>query len=143
MRNIETILYEYPDMGEKIKKMNFELNNLLQQKNDLYNAMLKANAPKETVTQITETNSIDKIVEKIVDKLDMNIKELAKQINNYMDEQNFIIKKLNLLTNQECEIINLRYFQGLQWGVVARKVHYERSQCFNIHKKAMKKLKEP
>lgn len=46
------------------------------------------------------------------------------------------------LPPKEMEVIRLRYQDGHSWNWIRRRLHYERSQVFRIHARALKLLME-
>lgn len=46
------------------------------------------------------------------------------------------------LPPKEMEVIRLRYQEAHSWGWIKRRMHYERSQVFRIHARALKLLSE-
>lgn len=141
MRRIEIMLYEYPFMNEKIQQLDSQLKDIMLRKNGLYNCLKSAAAKEITIQHTQSSDPTYEIVEKIICKYNAEIQVLAEKITAIIDEKDYIEGRLNLLTPQEHEIIDLRFFQGLQWGVLRRKVRYERAQCFRIYNKAIEKIR--
>ena len=79
---------------------------------------------------------------KIVDRIDVNIRELLTELNSIYDKQTSMRTLLSCLTSEEYRIIELRYIKHTRWNGLPQKMHCSRSTCFRIHDNAIKKLAE-
>ena len=50
--------------------------------------------------------------------------------------------KLNVLNPDEQTILRLRYFEGLKWQEIAKKMNYSETHCWRIQMQGLKKLGE-
>lgn len=51
-----------------------------------------------------------------------------------------IVEDITKLPPREMEIVQLRYQESHSWGWIRKHLHYERSQVFRIHARALKLL---
>ena len=56
-------------------------------------------------------------------------------------ERNKLLEKIEMLPDDEQTIMPMRYILDYTWTKVSIESHYSRTQCFNIHKRAMEKIK--
>lgn len=63
-----------------------------------------------------------------------------KKLAELVDAQVRIENALNQLSTVERSLIRYRYFDGLEWHQVCRRIHYEWRQTHRIHARALRRL---
>ena len=70
--------------------------------------------------------------------------DLKDQYSNLVDrerrEKNKLLAKIEEMPEDEQTIMTMRYILDYSWTKISMESHYSRTQCFNIHKRAMGKL---
>ena len=139
-KEIEKLLYEYGEIAGKIKKLRDELQSELESRKDILN-LLKANvitdAPRVSGGV---SDPVYQAVAKAVDVFAEQIERLRVEIEGLNKKRDFVEELLKGLDWTERKIVELRYFQGCNWEVVARKSNYSINQCLNIRNSVIKKI---
>lgn len=99
---------------------------------------------EKITTSIRQTGGIhggpnDGMTDKIAALLDMR-DALWDAILDQKAKCDYIRIQIGILPFEQIRVIELRYFDGLQWDDIATRMHYERRQCFRLHKCALKNL---
>jgi len=138
--NVESMLLEYTHIPEMVRKLNRELNDIIQNKNETYNTLQSSKITG--MPHGTEVSNITlKAVEKLIDRYEVRVKSITEEINYLIDLKENIEKAIRILSLEERRIIELRFFNSYKWKRIQYIVKYSRSQCFDIHNKAINKLK--
>lgn len=97
-----------------------------------------------------EANDLDKRIRKLSYNADrvIEIRDSLKKLeceyfakyNELLAEQLRIEKLIGTLEPVERQIVRYRYFDGMRWQAVFRKIHYSQKQTFRIHDNIIKKL---
>jgi archaellum component FlaC len=139
-KEIESLLYEYGEIAGKIKKLRDELQDELESRKDILN-LLKANvitdAPRVSGGV---SDPVYQAVSRAVDVFAGHIERLRLEIEGLNKKRDFVEELLKGLAWTERKIVELRYFQGHDWEVVARKSNYSKSQCLRIKNAIIEKI---
>ncbi len=76
----------------------------------------------------------------IKDKLEGRLKKLKVNVDEIIKQKEFVEELLNRLTIDERKVIEERYIKGTRWDLIPKILHFERSWCFALRKKAIKKM---
>ena len=132
-------LFAYSEISEKVRNLNRELNRYMEQMMQSEN-ILRANVITDMPHSTDICNPTLEAVERIVDRYERQIRNIADRINTLLDEKDCIERLLETLTSEQRRIIELRYVLGYKWYRIPMHTHYSRSQCFNIHDEAVSLL---
>lgn len=66
----------------------------------------------------------------------------ARKLEELVAAQLSIERAIETLEPVERELVRLRYIDGLDWHVVANRIHYGWSQTHRIHARALEKLRD-
>lgn len=84
----------------------------------------------------------DKLL-KAMAKLDDIDRELGETVDRYIDTCSGVLTDIEGLGDSTArEVMRLRYVDGLSWGRIARKTHYSKSRLYQIHRGALRELRE-
>lgn len=142
--NIREYLENYNNVGDEIRRLNSELNRLLECREDTYNtikAQTLSDMPRSPMKQGDDVVSkaailtIERFV-KSVNCISLRIKDLL----DMQDEFNQVWFKPMLLSSEEKRIIELRFFHEKQWDEVAVKVGYSERHCTRLAMMAIDKM---
>ena len=71
--------------------------------------------------------------------------DLKTQYSELQDKERIerteLLEKMEVLPGDEQTIMTMRYILDYKWTKVSIESHYSRTQCFNIHKRAIEKIK--
>jgi len=137
---IEQKLILYPDIPQEIQKLNAEINDIINRKDetrDMLQAQHLSDMPKNSETG----NPVLTAVVQLVDRYGEQVLDIIDQINEYMDIQQEINSAWMILDNDEKRVLELRYFDRMRWDWIPAKMHYSRGYCFEIHNKAIARIK--
>jgi len=134
--NIKEMLIEYPYIPETVMGLNREINMILTTKHDTSVTQQLSGMPGSGKI----SNPTADAVERIIDRLDERVQNIGKRINDLLDSKELIDGRLKRLDAQERKIVELKYFRAMRWEEVRREARYSKSQSFEIHSKALKKL---
>lgn len=137
---IEVMLYEYPEIPEKIKRLNDEISDILRCKEEIEDALKAAAWSGMPHAQEAQDPTLQ-IVTKIIDGYINRINELKDRIDELMDRRRKTQRMLNRLNPTEYRVIELKYFQGLPWYHISKRINYQISRTYDIHREAFEKLK--
>ena len=138
---IEQKLILYPDIPQEIQKLNAEINDIINRKDetrDMLQAQHLSDMPKNSETG----NPVLTAVVQLVDRYGEQLLDIIEQINEYMDIQQEINTVWMILDKDEKRVLELRYFDRMRWDWIPAKLHYSRRQCFEIHNNAIAKIKK-
>lgn len=138
---IEQMLIIYPDIPQEIMRLNKDLNdinNCKDETRDTLQAQVLTDMPRGTeITNPTLTATIQ-----LIDKYSSHVQHIIDQINDYIDTKEMLDGIWIELDKDEKRVLELRYFDRIRWDWIPAKMHYSRAQCFNIHNDAIKKIKK-
>lgn len=83
-----------------------------------------------------------KKAQKIIDTYCKQVAKIEANIDKLFNEKNLIEELVNSLEERDRRLIKLRYFKKYNWLMIERTMCYSRSQCFNIHNKAIDEILE-
>lgn len=137
-KNMKKLLFEYASMDERIKDINLQIKLQKETQQDMreIRSVNMDGLPRGSIVG----DPVASAAIKIVDRLDVNIRELLLELSIIYDKQAEIRNLLSCLTAEEYRIIEQRYIKHIRWDYLPSKMHCSRSTCFNIHDRAMKKL---
>lgn len=138
--DLKQMLFEYTTYGDRIRELNEKINDALAHKID-YDT-LKARQIDGMPHGSGLSDPTYEAVQRIIDKWDKDIREMADEVNRLIDCKAAIDKGLKALTWRERRMVELHYFMGLTWERVAAETNYSRPWCIKIQNKALEKMKK-
>ena len=139
--DVITMLREYPHITDKVRRLNEELNSILQNRTETYSTLQAAK-----LTGVPGSTDINNptlfAVENIIDVYTKRMKYIESQLKALFSLRENVNNALQSLSPIEYRIIELRYFQCLGWVAVSRHVNYSREWCITLHKGILKRLKK-
>ncbi len=139
MKYIEKILLDYANITEDIQKLNRELNDILQNKQETYNTLQAAKItgmPHGTVISDQTYNA----TERLIDKYGVRAQKIVDEIEALWKLRDNINKCFTVLTMEEKRVIELRYINQYKMGKVAYMMKYSSRQCERYQQTALEKL---
>ena len=140
MDDIKQMLKEYTTYTDRIRELNAKINDAMTHKID-YDT-LKAQQIDGQPHGSGISDPTYEAVQKIIDKWDKDIREMADEVNRLIDNKAAVDKALKALTWRERRMVELHYFMGLTWEKVAVETNYSRLWCIKIQNKALEKMKK-
>ena len=138
--DIKQMLREYNTYTSRIQELNQRINDALNYKIDC--DALKAQRINGLPRGTGISDPTYEAVQKIIDKYDRNIREMAEEVNRLIDCKNAVDKALKTLTWTEYRLIELHYFCGMSWERVAVRVNYNISHVWRLHGQALAKMRK-
>lgn len=139
-KQIKRLLWEYGTADERIKDINIQIR--LQK--ETQESMRDIGAVK--IDGMPHTNGLSDPVcgaaIKIVDRVEMNIKDLVSELTKIYEMREMMRKLLSSLDDEEYRVISLRYIRHIRWSGLPSRMHCSRSTVFRIHDRAIRKLME-
>lgn len=141
MRNrseVIELICEYGNSKDYIKKIHSEMDLL---KADI-EAMRQLSAvnydgmPKGSTT----SDPTAKAATYIVDVYESRIETLKGNVERIMRRKALAEELLDRLTDDERKVIEERYIKGTRWDFIPGILHFERTWCFELRKRALKKM---
>lgn len=141
MDKIENILYLYPDIPERVQKLNAELNMIMLSRNESYNT-LKAVQITDMPHGTGTGDPTGDAVSRMIDKADASAQKIIEQINTLLDYKTELDYILNsgFLDYNERRYIELRYFDRYNKKRIPDIMYYSSRQCDRFRKKAIAKI---
>ena len=138
--DIKQMLEEYSTYGDRIKELNQRINEALQYKIncDTLKAQRLTGMPR--IGRISDLTY--EAVQRIIDKYDEDIRNMAEEVNQLIDRKRAVEKALKALNRTEYRLVELRYFIGMRWEKVATEMNYSYMQCHRIHGQALEKMRK-
>ncbi len=139
MKYIEKILLDYANITEDIQKLNRELNDILQNKQETYNTLQAAKItgmPHGTESSDQTYNA----TERLIDKYGVRAQKIVDEIEALWKSRDNINKCFTVLTMEEKRVIELRYINQYKMGKVAYMMKYSKRSCELFQQKALDKL---
>jgi len=138
--DLKQMLFEYTTYGDRIRELNARINDALAHKID-YDT-LKARQIDGMPHGTGLSDPTYEAVQRIIDKWDKDIREMAEEVNRLIDCKAAIDKGLKALTWREYRLIELHYFMGLTWERVAVETNYSIVWVWQMHRKALEKMRK-
>lgn len=144
--NVREFLTNYNHIGDEIKRLNSELNRLIECRDDIYNTLKAQVLDGMPKAQRQEGSDVVSNAIGVGDRYNRSIDNIVLRINfllDQCDEFNRIwAKGFDLINVKERTIIELRYFQEKRWKEVAKAVFYCEDQCRRKADEAIQKLQD-
>lgn len=139
-KQIKRLLWEYGTADERIKDINIQIR--LQK--ETQESMRDIGAVKIDGMPHTKDSSdpVCGAAIKIVDRVEMNIKDLVSELTKIYEMREMMRKLLSCLDDEEYRVIDLRYIRHIRWSGLPSRMHCSRSTVFRIHDRAIRKLME-
>lgn len=144
MQDIEKKLYRYAEYQRRIKELQQQIDEVLQQHNALLDGMLKAPSLDDVRIQGGFTSDpVYSAVQKMIDVYGVRIEAIKNEISNLFYLVDDIMRMINEagLTEKEREYIRYRYFEGLRVSQIAARMDYSEKQVWRLKQSALKKMK--
>jgi RNA polymerase sigma factor (sigma-70 family) len=138
--DIKQMLFEYTTYGDRIRELNARINDALAHKIDC--DTLKAQKLSGMPHGTGLSDPTFEAVQRIIDKWDKDIREMAEEVNQLIDRKRAVEKALKALNRTEYRLVELRYFIGMRWEKVATEMNYSYMQCHRIHGQALEKMRK-
>lgn len=138
--DIKQMLFEYTTYGDRIRELNARINDALAHKIDCDTLKAQKLSGMPHGTRLSDPTF--EAVQKIIDKYDRDIREMAEEVNRLIDCKNAVDKALKTLTWTEYRLIELHYFCGMSWERVAVRVNYNISHVWRLHGQALAKMRK-
>ena len=143
MQDIEKKLYRYAEYQRRIKELQQQIDEVLQQHNALLDGILKAPSLDDVRIQGGFTSDpVYSAVQKMIDVYGARIEAIKNEISNLFYLVDDIMRMINEagLTEKEREYIQYRYFEGLRVSQIAARMGYSENQTQRIKNKALRKM---
>lgn len=143
MQDIEKKLYRYAEYQRRIKELQQQIDEVLQQHNALLDGMLKAPSLDDVRIQGGFTSDpVYSAVQKMIDVYGARIEAIKNEISNLFYLVDDIMRMINEagLTEKEREYIQYRYFEGLRVSQIAARMGYSENQTQRIKNRALRKM---
>ena len=143
IQDIEKKLYKYAEYQRRIKELQQQIDEVLQQHNALLDGMLKAPSLDDVRIQGGFTSDpVYSAVQKMIDVYGARIEAIKNEISNLFYLVDDIMRTVNEaeLTEKEREYIQYRYFEGLQASQTAARMGYSESRAGDIKRLALNKI---
>ena len=144
MQDIEKKLYRSAEYQRRIKELQQQIDEVLQQHNALLDGMLKAPSLDDVRIQGGFTSDpVYSAVQKMIDVYGARIEAIKNEISNLFYLVDDIMRMINEagLTEKEREYIQYRYFEGLRVSQIAARMDYSEKQVWRLKQSALKKMK--
>ena len=144
IQDIEKKLYKYAEYQRRIKELQQQIDEVLQQHNALLDGMLKAPSLDDVRIQGGFTSEpVYSAVQKMIDVYGARIEAIKNEISNLFYLVDDIMRMINEaeLTEKEREYIQYRYFEGLRVSQIAARMDYSEKQVWRLKQSALKKMK--
>ncbi len=138
--DIKKMLSEYTTYTDRIRELNARINDALAHKIDC--DTLKAQQIDGMPHGTGLSDPTYEAVQKIIDKWDEDIREMADEVNRLIDNKAAVDKGLKVLEWKEYRLIELHYFMGLTWERVAVETNYSIVWVWQMHRKALEKMRK-
>lgn len=129
-----TNLYQYKDVKKEIAHLEHQIRELERIRT----------TPRQSIITGMPTSPSHRH-----DKMDLDLIKMEELIEKYKtlvsdlyDTQLRIENDIEKLDAIERDLMRYRYFDGLKWEDVQKKLFISQKTCFRIHKKALDKLKD-
>lgn len=137
---LKSLLYGYTYIEDEIDNINQEICNL----GEVINAQRDVKVPDLTGApkgnEICDT--VYESVEKILVTYSHEVAKLENRLDKAFKKRNLINVLISMLDETERKIIELKYFKKYKMWMIKSCVNYERSQIYEYHNAAIKKMLE-
>jgi sulfur carrier protein ThiS len=140
MDDIKQMLKEYTTYTDRIRELNTRINDALSHKIDC--DTLKAQKLSGMPHGTGLSDPTYEAVQRIIDKWDKDIRDMAEEVNRLIDNKAAVDKGLKTLEWKEYRLIELHYFVGLTWERVAVETNYSIVWVWQMHGKALEKMRK-
>lgn len=146
--DVREYLVSYNEIGDEIRRLNSELNRLLECREETYNTLQAQFLSGMPVSHRPESEDIiSKAAILVIRRFRKGIENLTVQINRLLDQQDLFNDVWNnkvRLSFQERQVIELEYFNPveLKWDEIGKKMNYSPRHCERLAASAIKKLQE-
>ncbi len=140
MDDIKQMLKEYSTYNDRIRELNQRINDALAHKIDC--DTLKAQKLTGMPHGTGLSDPTFEAVQRIIDKWDKDIREMAEEVNRLIDNKAAVDKGLKALEWKEYRLIELHYFMGLTWERVAVETNYSIVWVWQMHGRALEKMRK-
>jgi len=138
--DIKQMLFEYTTYGDRIRELNARINDALAHKIDCDTLKAQKLSGMPHGTRLSDPTF--EAVQRIIDKWDKDIREMAEEVNQLIDRKRAVEKALKALNRTEYRLIELHYFCGMSWERVAVRVNYNISHVWRLHGQALAKMRK-
>lgn len=133
-KRTQSLLYEYPNINIEIENIDIEITALKNDLGDLDNISYEQ--------KVCTSKNNNSIVERRVIKKEEREQELL-QLKKYKQYQKLKMENaLGILSDDEMNLIKLRYFNKLTFIQMAIRMGYTESHICNLCKKAVQKIEQ-
>lgn len=142
-QDIEKKLYDYARLQRRLKELQEQADEVLEQRNTLLDGLLKSPCLEDVRVQGGFiSDPVFAAVQKMVDVYGTRIDAIRKEIVNLYYLSDDIMRMINEaeLTEKEREYIRYRYFEGLRVSQIAARMGYSEAQVFRLRNSMLKKM---
>lgn len=119
------------DIHKEMELLKADIEAMRQLSAVSYDGMPKGNKTSDPTSQSATY---------IVDMYEKRIKKLQRNIQKYIKNKELVETLLERLTEDERKVIIERYVNGTRWDYIPGVLHFERTWCFTLRKRALKKM---
>lgn len=137
-KDVIELLCEYGNNKKYIRDIYDEMNLLLSDIDNMrqitsanYDGMPKGNKIGNPTAEAAAY---------IVDVYDRRVQQLKWNVDKIMERKKLCEELLKRLTDDERKVITERYINGTRWDFIPGILHFDRSWCFVLRKRALKKM---
>lgn len=143
MQDIERKLYRYQEYKQRIDELEQQIKDILAKQNYLTDWVLSA--PRLSDVKVKGgplPDPVFRAVQQMVDVYGTRIDNIRRELIDlyYLYDDLVGCVSRAVLTDQERQYVELRYFQGMRPGVVALKMDYGEDNARKIKNKALAKI---
>lgn len=138
-KKIESQLYNFKNIDTKAKSIDLNINRIL---NDVSLGGGDMFGEKSSPTNAFSSSVENEVLKRESRDIDGAIERLKIKKQILLDEKELINETLNILSDEERQLIELRYFSRnkLTWINIAMNMGYDESTCRKLRNKIIKKL---
>lgn len=143
-QDIEKKLYDYARLQRRLKELQEQADEVLEQRNTLLDGLLKSPCLEDVRVQGGFiSDPVFAAVQKMVDVYGTRIDAIRKEIVNLYYLSDDIMRIVNNagLTEAEREYIQCRYFDGLRASQTAARMGYSEDHARKIKRSAIAKIR--
>lgn len=119
------------DIHKEMELLNADIEAMRQLSAVNYDGMPKGNKTSDPTAQAATY---------IVDVYENRIKKLKGNVEKIIKNKMLAEELLDRLTEDERKVIIERYVNGTRWDYIPGVLHFDRSWCFVLRKRALKKM---
>lgn len=143
IQDIEKKLYKYAEYQRRIKELQQQIDEVLQQHNALLDGMLKAPSLDDVRIQGGFTSDpVYSAVQRMIDVYGTRIESIRNEISNLFYLMDDIMRMVNEaeLTEAERQYVQLRYFEGMRASQVAAKMDFSEGHIRKLKNSCLLKI---